>query len=38
MSVWADFLDFLLGLAAGVVIMSWLELFLHYAWLRKRRL
>ena len=38
MSVWADFLDFLLGLALGVAIVAGLHLIRYLAWLRKRRL
>ena len=38
MTLWTDFLDFLLGLALGVAIVAGLQLIRYLAWLRKRRL
>ena len=38
MTFWADFLDFLLGIALGVAIVAGLQLIRYLAWLRKRRL
>lgn len=38
MTLWLDFLDFLLGLAFGVAIVAGLQLIRYRSWLRRNRL
>ncbi len=38
MTLWLDFLDFLLGLAFGVAIVAGLQLIRYLSWLRRKRL